>query len=636
MFYWKIVFGLIGLVVSIASNISETTINKTNLRSSSIDKFSSDKQSDSWTVMVYIVGSDLQTNHNAGTADITEMLAAGNGDHVNVVVCTGGSKAEGWQTVQYTNLNDPSRTQDLGQLDMAEPATLGNFVLQSMYDNPADKYALILWNHGSGIGGYGNDELSKNSFTIPELAETLEGIYQQTNIKYEVLGFDACLMATLEVASSVSKYANYMVASEELEAASGWNYTPILQALISGYATDGYELGQVIADGFLQQCKSYGFSGNTLSVVDLEAVNDVVVALEELVLDPMLDNYEGLSAMAKSRSQAEAYGKEAKNPTASYDGVDLLDFARNIRKQKNELSEEANEVIKAVRRAVVYNVHDETKPNASGLSIFFPYDKLASNDVVDAAMDSYEKLGFSEVYTQFLNEFVGRAVADEEGPELPEDQVLQEEDLLMAFCNSDDIDEVYVVLIDATDALDGEVEILGVMLPDLLESNEEGGINIGHEWDGTWIGINDYPAYISDISVEGYIDEETGIEEELVIITIPAVLNDNDVILTYAIDAEGSYELISIIPEVEEDGIYKREQIKIKRGDYISLLYEGYDINTDEQFWSEGDIMTLDSEDDLELTISELDPGTYMMGFLLTDYSRNETFVLGEEPYAVD
>jgi hypothetical protein len=121
-----------------------------------------------------------------------------------------------------------------------------------------------------------------------------------------------------------------------------------------------------------------------------------------------------------------------------------------------------------------------------------------------------------------------------------------------------------------------------------------------------------------------------------VIITIPAVLNDNDVILTYAIDAEGSYELISIIPEVEEDGIYKREQIKIKRGDYISLLYEGYDINTDEQFWSEGDIMTLDSEDDLELTISELDPGTYMMGFLLTDYSRNETFVLGEEPYAVD
>ena len=179
----NIAISILVITILMAFDISSPK-HKQSLSTNSLDALISDDQSESWTVMIYIVGSDLQTNHNAGSLDIAEMFAAGTGDNLNVIVCTGGSQAEGWGTVQYTNLRDPSNPVDLGLLDMAEPATLGNFVLNSMHYNPADKYALILWNHGSGIGGYGNDELSRNSFTIPELQGTLAGIYAQTNIKF--------------------------------------------------------------------------------------------------------------------------------------------------------------------------------------------------------------------------------------------------------------------------------------------------------------------------------------------------------------------------------------------------------------------------------------------------------------------
>ena len=83
-------------------------------------------------------------------------------------------------------------------------------------------------------------------------------------------------------------------------------------------------------------------------------------------------------------------------------------------------------------------------------------------------------------------------------------------------------------------------------------------------------------------------------------------------------------------------GIYERRQIEIRLGDELSLLYEGYNINTNEEYWTEGEVMYIDSEDDIELTISPLDPGAYILGFLISDFAQNENFVIGENPYFID
>jgi hypothetical protein len=592
----------------------------------------------SWTFMVYIVGSDLQTNFNAAINDIVEMWGQGSTGNINIIIATGGSKSEGWQTVNYHRViqGNLETWKNVGQYSMADPNVLTDFVFESMSNFPAEHYALTLWNHGSGIGGYGHDEIHHQQFSLPQLSQTLHYINQQTNIKYDILGFDACLMATLEVASSMQGIAKYMVASEELEPAHGWDYTPIVQALNSGTITEGKQVGMVIADGFLNQALALQRNGATLSVIDLDVIGELLQAFENFLNTPTLTSNANFASIARNRSKSEAYGKSAKNPAASYDGIDLEDFVRLMKQSNPELSQEVNQLLYMLSQAVVYNRYDHTKPNASGLSIFFPYDKLADNNAVNTAMEQYEQLGFSPTYTNFLNRYVGRSVIDEEAPILNQEQVIQQDDIIQATCYSNDVDQVYTFLADATDIEDGDIEILGVMLPTELFYDQQGGLVMQHEWTGEWIGINGYPAYIAEIFVESYVDPGTGAEQVLYIITIPAVLNGEDIILTYSIDDNGYYKLENILPEVGEDGIFERRDIEIQPGDQLSLLYEGFNINTGEEYWSEGDLMTINSFEDIELTISPLDPGAYVLGFLVTDFAQNENIVIGEEPYFID
>lgn len=61
------------------------------------------------------------------------------------------------------------------------------------------------------------------------------------------IGFDACLMGSLEVASVCAPYADYMIASQELEPGRGWDYTCFGE--IDNDAS-GAETGRRIIDAF--------------------------------------------------------------------------------------------------------------------------------------------------------------------------------------------------------------------------------------------------------------------------------------------------------------------------------------------------------------------------------------------------
>ncbi len=87
-----------------------------------------------------------------------------------------------------------------------------------MNEYPADKYALFFWNHGAGpVGGYGYDENYDDSLDYMENVQALQTIYSKTNTKFEIIGYDCCLMGTLEYAALIAKYGNYFIGSEELE-----------------------------------------------------------------------------------------------------------------------------------------------------------------------------------------------------------------------------------------------------------------------------------------------------------------------------------------------------------------------------------------------------------------------------------
>ncbi len=94
---------------------------------------------------------------------------------------------------------------------------------------------------------------------------------------FEVIGFDACLMATLETAAILEPYANYLIASEETEPDSGWDYERILTHLGDGEAYNGKSFGELVVSGFFDASIDQNQDGLlTLSVIDLKFIPTVI------------------------------------------------------------------------------------------------------------------------------------------------------------------------------------------------------------------------------------------------------------------------------------------------------------------------------------------------------------------------
>ena len=101
--------------------------------------------------------------------------------------------------------------EELPSADMGEPEVLSDFLSYCNTNFPADHRAIIFWNHGGGsVAGAAFDEIyDSDSIKIPELIQALSAT--DTGSKYELIGFDACLMATIDVADACDEFADYLV-----------------------------------------------------------------------------------------------------------------------------------------------------------------------------------------------------------------------------------------------------------------------------------------------------------------------------------------------------------------------------------------------------------------------------------------
>jgi hypothetical protein len=119
---------------------------------------------------------------------------------------------------------------DMGNTNMSDPKTLTNYIVEMTKKFPAEHFALILADHGAGWKGALSDDTSEDSMSTPNIRKAIEDAEKITGVKIDIVGFDACLMATGEVATELKNAAKYMVASQESEGGAGWNYTPLLNS----------------------------------------------------------------------------------------------------------------------------------------------------------------------------------------------------------------------------------------------------------------------------------------------------------------------------------------------------------------------------------------------------------------------
>ena len=338
-----------------------------------------------YTVLVYVVGSDLESEYYLATEDLDEMIYGFPGDSINVIVETGGAPAEidDYRYVDFTTVkrheikNDIIEISDLGQQNMGDPKTLTDFLVWGTSSYPANNYALILWNHGSGINGYGHDDVSFDFLSLDEIDDALNSAKKLNDVHYEMIGFDACLMATIEVANIVKDYGNYLVASEEIEVGYGWKYDEIISSLNENPKQNGAELGKVIADSFFADTIEKSPPDmdlsrlTTLSVIDLTKIHSLNESINSLTSEIETNiSKNDMPRFSVSLRDTERYGVISKGEDSGH--MDIKHFTENISEYLPQFKSQSDRVQQAVDDSVIYKVNGAARTQANGLSIYMP------------------------------------------------------------------------------------------------------------------------------------------------------------------------------------------------------------------------------------------------------------------------
>lgn len=605
-----------------------------------------------WTFMFYMDSdNDLEA---AQMEDLLEMAQVGTTDKVNIIALVDrhpSSNQEDGYIGAFTGLQDFADTRFIlveknslttlrrvGELNMGDAANLIAFVADAAKYFPAKRYALVFGDHGSGWPQILGDETNKDSLDMAELALGLSTANKLIGGKFELLGFDACLMANYEVTKSVAPYAKAMVSSEELEPGSGWSYTPIMQRLNAAPTSDGFAVGRIIVDEYSKFYKGPD-QGNrvaniTLSLKDLSKVDAVTAAVNELSTNTQRFMKAGgrgaINAVGTARSRTEEHGADDRGKTDA-EFLDLVHFAENIKFFSKDagIAKAADNVIASVKAMVPYKVNGDAHPRSHGLSIYFPKNKQTISE------SGYGQQPFAKslMWTNVLNEYSGIIANDTTKPEVSQAVVSSptveknNEVTVTANVKADDIDEATFILAEK-----GEDSIILIgAIP--TEPDEKGKLT--ETWDGTWFAISD--GKVESICPITDFSEIDG-QEDVYVIEVPAQVRRKgrnvwrDVTLYFMLDLSKDEPTGEFIYAFAETNGQQRE-FELFTGDSVRPVY--IQITEDGEpeevaATDESDYLTVSKNDGIFIGATEVATGEYLIGFLVTDLAGNDADTLVE------
>lgn len=360
---------------------------------------------ETFTVMIYMIGSDLESRRGCATTDLEEITASGvDLSRVNVLVYAGGCSR--WQCDISTEVHTVLRLTQNGfetvttfpDQSMGEADSLTRFLDYACKNAPADNYGLIFWDHGNGpVMGFGKDELhDSDGLMLSEMDAALAASPFRTK-KLAFVGFDACLMSSAELICTLAPYADYMISSQETEPGIGWDY----RFLDYCGRLPAKELANNIVADYFAGCDAYyaergECSDLTLSVVDLSCGPALAEAINALFLAAKDDVSGDYTKLAYSRVHSRAFGRASTG--SEYDLIDLY----SLMEQMQELyPEQTAAIFEIIDGAVTLNASNTA--DCCGISLFYPYYNKTYYDRV--WRDDYQSLDVFPRYSEYLTRF---------------------------------------------------------------------------------------------------------------------------------------------------------------------------------------------------------------------------------------
>ncbi len=402
-----------------------------------------------WTVMIYLAGDNNLESY--ALKDLSEMSRIGSSSDVALVAQL--DRMADQTTRRYfiaSQLLEDNCVAQLGEINTGDPQALLEFIIWASQNYPAERYGLVLWNHGSGwkdediyniaqrqgladkvtrgqMRGLTSGKSSRALFSssleslIIDLAQTerailfddssadfldnleltwvLQKAVEQIGHPLDLIGFDACLMNMLEVHYQIRDLCRVAVGSQELEPGDGWPYDTILAELISNPTMIPEELGQKIVDSYVDFYKiNYPSLSITQSAVLLKDIGAMVSVLEDLAicLKDSLSNRAALGVIFSALRSAQRFSDP--------DYVDLVHFCQVLTSQDEE-----GEIGKAARLVtevlcskaspvIAEGHHGLNVTNSHGISIYLPSRTLSP---------LYHRLEFAQhhAWDEFLTAF---------------------------------------------------------------------------------------------------------------------------------------------------------------------------------------------------------------------------------------
>ncbi|MEG0839697.1 MAG: clostripain-related cysteine peptidase [Hydrogenoanaerobacterium sp.] len=576
-------------------------------------------EGEKWTVLVYICGTDLESSSELASMNIEEMVAATQSEKIDVVFQTGGAKKWAFDEINPKKLERWKVSHGKFELvdskplaSMGRASTLGDFLKWGVSAYPADKYMCVVWDHGGGsVSGVAADELFEwDSLDLRELAEGVS----MAGVQFEAVGFDACLMSTIETAAALTPYARYMVASQELEPGTGWDYNKWLSYLASKPTANGLELGKVICDSFYEKCKFDEMESLvTLSVTDLSKIPALVQSFDKMAeeMKSFTASTNKLQPLTQAIFKAENYG--GNNDNEGYTNmVDLGDLAICA---KGVLSKTGEVLLDNLFAAIPYKIGGEGRQKSNGLSVYVPL------GVDDEELDSYANAAaISGEYLRFLEGLydwkappdvtINQPIfppAQNEVQELPVNeqialsgvsiaQALRRDDYTLKYSLGIS-DDGYVVL-----SVDQGEDIISTVAFDLFYHDVE--------TNAIWYLGSDYDVNMSDdgkkywdnfrnvwtiIGGKLCMMQALSFTDDYILYTVPVRVNGmvTNLRMIYHIGTD-KFEVIGTWNGIDgETGMSSRDVKKLKDGDVVTFTFVAADLKTGKEYEFDGESFTV-------------------------------------------
>ena len=560
-------------------------------------------------------------------------------ENVNVVIQTGGAAV--WQN-EYM---DPAKIQrwlynseglqlleEQDTANMGEAQTLYEFLAFANENYPADKVAVTFWNHGGGsVNGAAFDEIyGYDSLDLSEMYQAFDAVWpaDTDNPSLELVGFDTCLMATIDVAAVFQNFAKYLVASEEVEPGNGWYYTGWLGALADNSGMNGEDLGIAICNSYYEGCEAVGTQDQTtLSVTNLTKLTPLLDAYETFGQEAFVAATEEpgfFAELGRAAAQTENYGGN----TREQGYTNMIDLG-HLARQTAWMLPSAQNVSDALDDCIVYRVGGVYRSEATGLSCYYSYngDIDDFNGYIDMGTGVAFKYLYAYELTGELADGGEEYLESLDIQELPEIVTLADKDWDNAPLDVNDEGISYLTLgEEANDVLAGIGFSLYYVDPDNdqmmllgtdndLTADWENGIFYDN-FRGVWGALDGHLVYM-ELSYES---------DDYNLYSIPILLNGEAYNLQVAYDFTAEeWSIIGASQGLDSSGMASKELRLLEEGDEITTIWQLASYSGDDDFeMYTAEELTVTA--DTSFGEAPLYDGSYAMVFEMWDAAGNYAY----------